>query len=201
MRLILGLEAPSAGRALFSGCPYRELPSPLEQVGAVLDGGAAFGGRTARAHLQWLAAAAGLPTSRVNAVLTRTGLTGVAGKRVRGFSLGMTQRLGIAAALLGDPPVLLFDEPVNGLDPEGVLWIRTLMRSMAAEGRTVFVSSHLMSEMALTADHLIVIGQGRLLADSPTTAFVGQHASLEQAYMELTAPATEFRTAGPGARA
>jgi ABC-2 type transport system ATP-binding protein len=112
----------------------------------------------------------------------------------------MTQRLGIAAALLGDPPVLLLDEPVNGLDPEGVLWIRTLMRSMAADGRTVFVSSHLMSEMALTADHLIVIGQGRLLADSPTTAFVGQHASLEQAYMELTAPATEFRTAGPGAR-
>jgi ABC-2 type transport system ATP-binding protein len=200
MRLILGLEAPSAGRALFSGQPYWELPSPLEQVGAVLDGGVAFGGRTARAHLQWLAAAAGLPASRVKTVLTLTGLTGVAGKRVRGFSLGMTQRLGIAAALLGDPPVLLLDEPVNGLDPEGVLWIRTLMRSMAADGRTVFVSSHLMSEMALTADHLIVIGQGRLLADSPTTAFVGQHASLEQAYMELTAPATEFRTAGPGAR-
>jgi ABC-2 type transport system ATP-binding protein len=198
MRMILGLDTPSAGQVLVNGLPYRSLPEPSQTAGAVLDGGTAFGGRSARDHLRWLALAAGLPAGRVDAVLARAGLAAVGGRRVRGFSLGMKQRLGVAAALLGDPPVLVFDEPVNGLDPEGVLWIRTLMRSMAAEGRTVFVSSHLMSEMALTADHLIVIGHGRLLADTPMAAFVGRHASLEEAYMRLTASATEFRATSAG---
>ena len=172
MRMILGLDRPTAGRALVAGQRYASLKAPLHRVGALLDAKDVHPGRTARAHLTALAVSNGIPTRRVGEVLELTGLSAVAGKRIRGFSLGMSQRLGIAATLLGDPDVLMFDEPVNGLDPEGIVWIRTFMRAMAAEGRTVFVSSHLMSEMALTADHLIVIGRGRLLADLPTRDFI-----------------------------
>ncbi|MET8623926.1 ATP-binding cassette domain-containing protein [Kitasatospora sp. NPDC004669] len=175
MRLALGLEQPTAGRALVAGRPYAELADPLRQMGALLDAQALHGGRTARGHLRWLAASNGLPERRVDEVLGQVGLTDAAGRRIRRFSLGMRQRLGVAAALLGDPAVLLLDEPVNGLDPEGIRWIRTLLRELAAEGRSVLVSSHLMSEMALTADHLVVIGRGRLLADSPTAEFIDQH--------------------------
>ncbi len=176
MRMILGLDTPTAGRATVAGRPYRSLRQPLREVGALLDAGAVPGGRSARNHLRFLAASNGLDRGRVDEVLEATGLTGVAGKRVGGFSLGMKQRLGIAAALLGDPPVLMFDEPVNGLDPEGILWIRRLMKSLAAQGRTVFVSSHLMSELALTADHLIVIGRGRLVADTDLAGFIRRSA-------------------------
>jgi ABC-2 type transport system ATP-binding protein len=172
MRIILGLDRPTSGTALIDGKPYAALRGPLHHVGALLDAKDVHPGRTARAHLTALAVSNGIPTRRVGQVLELTGLTAVAGKRIRGFSLGMSQRLGIAATMLGDPEVLMFDEPVNGLDPEGIVWIRTFMRAMAAEGRTVFVSSHLMSEMALTADHLVVIGRGRLLADVATRDFI-----------------------------
>jgi ABC-2 type transport system ATP-binding protein len=172
MRMILGLDTPTAGRALVNGQPYRSLRHPLRHVGALLDAGAVHGGRSARNHLRFLAASNDLPRGRVDDVLGRTGLSEVAGGRVGRFSLGMKQRLGIAAALLGDPPILLLDEPVNGLDPDGIRWIRGLMKSLAAEGRTVLVSSHLMSEMALTAEHLIVIGHGRLIADADVADFI-----------------------------
>jgi ABC-2 type transport system ATP-binding protein len=175
MRMILGLDRPTQGEALVDGHPYVKAKTPLGEVGALLDPKDVHGGRTARAHLRALARSNGLPTDRIDHVLGLTGLTEVAGRRIKGFSLGMAQRLGIAAAMLGNPQVLLFDEPVNGLDPEGILWIRTFMRSLAAEGRTVLVSSHLMSEMALTADHLVVIGRGRLLADAPTKSFVARY--------------------------
>ncbi|MGA5820213.1 ABC transporter ATP-binding protein [Kitasatospora sp. NPDC094028] len=175
MRLLLGLDRPTAGRALVDGRPYVELAEPLRRVGALLDAQALHGGRTARGHLRWLAASNGLPERRVDEVLAQVGLADAAGRRIRGFSLGMRQRLGVAAALLGDPPTLLLDEPVNGLDPEGIRWIRALLRDLAAEGRAVLVSSHLMTEMALTADHLVVIGRGRLLADSATTDFIERH--------------------------
>jgi ABC-2 type transport system ATP-binding protein len=174
MRVILGLDAPTSGRATVGGQPYQRLPRPLHQVGALLDAGAVPGGRTARNHLRAIAASNGIGTRRVEEVLGLVGLDSAAGRRVRGFSLGMRQRLGIAAALLGDPGVLLFDEPVNGLDPEGIQWIRGLLKALAAEGRTVFVSSHLMSEMALTAEHLVVIGRGRLVADAPIEELVRQ---------------------------
>ncbi|MFI6706499.1 ABC transporter ATP-binding protein [Nonomuraea sp. NPDC050478] len=167
MRMILGLDRPTSGTALVGGTPYHRLDRPLRTVGALLDARAAHPGRSGRAHLLALARANGIPAARVTRVLERVGLATVAGKRAGTYSLGMSQRLGIAAALLGDPEVLMFDEPVNGLDPDGVRWVRELMRSLAAEGRTVFVSSHLMSEMQLTADHLVVIGKGRLLADAP----------------------------------
>jgi ABC-2 type transport system ATP-binding protein len=172
MRMILGLDTPTSGRATVNGRPYRSLRRPLRQLGVLLDAGAVHGSRTARSHLRFLGASNGLPRGVVDQVLARTGLAAVADKRVGGFSLGMRQRLGIAAALLGDPPILMFDEPVNGLDPEGILWIRRLMKSLAAEGRTVLVSSHLMSEMALTADHLIVIGRGHLIADTDMASFI-----------------------------
>jgi len=172
MRVILGLDRPTSGRALIDGRPYAALKGPLHHVGALLDAKEIHPGRTAKAHLTALALSNGIPTRRVGEVLELTGLSGVAKKRIRGFSLGMSQRLGIAATMLGDPDVLMFDEPVNGLDPEGIVWIRTFMRAMAAEGRTVLVSSHLMSEMALTADHLVVIGRGRLLADVATREFI-----------------------------
>ncbi|MEV4628767.1 ATP-binding cassette domain-containing protein [Micromonospora sp. NPDC049523] len=167
MRMILGLDRPTAGTALVGGRPYASLRHPLRHVGALLDAKAVHPGRTARAHLRAMAHSNGIPVRRVDEVLATVGLTGVAGKRAGTFSLGMGQRLGIAGALLGDPGVLMFDEPVNGLDPDGVRWIRQLMRSLAAEGRTVFVSSHLMSEMQLTADQLVVIGRGRLIVDAP----------------------------------
>jgi ABC-2 type transport system ATP-binding protein len=171
---VLGLDRPAAGRATINGKPYTELAQPLRTVGALLEAKSVHGGRSARNHLRFLAQTQGLPRRRVDEVLGLVGLLEVANKRARGFSLGMSQRLGIAAALLGDPEVLLLDEPVNGLDPEGVLWIRNLMKQLAGEGRTILVSSHLMNEMAVTADHLVVIGRGRLLADAPTAEVVAR---------------------------
>jgi ABC-2 type transport system ATP-binding protein len=259
MRLILGLDRPTAGRVTVDGKPFDQASQPMRQVGALLDAKAMHGGRSARNHLLCLAQSNNLPTHRVDQVLGLVGLTGVAGKRSKGFSLGMGQRLGIAAALLGDPQILMFDEPVNGLDPEGILWIRNLMKALAAEGRTVFVSSHLMSEMENTADHLLVIGRGKLIADCTVAEFIAAnsqqtvrvrtpqpdqltklvtlagasvredgdgsmvisgldpsrvgdlaydnavrlhelspvHASLEQAFMELTASSVEFRAGVP----
>jgi ABC-2 type transport system ATP-binding protein len=258
MRLILGLDRPTAGEVTVSGKPFPASRAPMREVGALLDAKAMHGGRSAYQHLLCLAQTNNLPRRRVDEVLGLVGLTSVAGKRAGGFSLGMGQRLGIAATLLGDPAILMFDEPVNGLDPEGILWIRTLMKRLAAEGRTVFVSSHLMSEMENTADHLIVIGKGKLIADCPTAEFIARstrravrvrtpdparlaalvtadggtarddgdgqlvvsgltaerignlafenavrlhelaaaQASLEQAFMELTGAAVEFRAAG-----
>ncbi|MER5727054.1 ABC transporter ATP-binding protein [Streptomyces sp. NPDC002138] len=172
MRMILGLDRPTAGHVTINGSSYRGLPNAQRGVGALLDAKAVHGGRRARTHLLALAQLSGIPEKRVDEVLHVVGLQDVARQRTKGFSLGMGQRLGIAAALLGDPQVLLFDEPVNGLDPEGILWVRNLMKQLAAEGRTVFVSSHLMSEMAVTADHLIVIGRGRLLADMGVQEFI-----------------------------
>jgi ABC-2 type transport system ATP-binding protein len=178
MRMILGLDAPTSGSVTVDGVPYGQLAHPMRVVGALLDAKAVHGGRTAAKHLLCLAQTNDLPKSRVGEVLELVGLTQVANKRVGGFSLGMCQRLGIAAALLGDPKVLIFDEPVNGLDPEGILWIRNLMRALAAEGRTIFVSSHLMSEMENTADHLVVIGQGKLIADCTVEEFIKQNSRL-----------------------
>ncbi len=175
MRLILGLDRPDAGQALVNGRPFRSAASPMREVGALLDAKDVHGGRTAQAHLLALCQSNGLPKTRVGEVLDMTGLREVAKKRIRGFSLGMSQRLGIAAAMLGDPAVLMFDEPVNGLDPEGIIWIREFMHSLASRGRTVFVSSHLMSEMAITAQHLIVIGRGKLLADTSTADFIAEN--------------------------
>jgi ABC-2 type transport system ATP-binding protein len=172
MRLILGLDRPSGGRVSVDGRPFRGLAWPMREVGALLDAKAVHGGRSAYNHLLCVAQTNNLPRRRVGEVLDLVGLADVARKRSKGFSLGMGQRLGIAAALLGDPKILMFDEPVNGLDPEGILWIRNLMKALAAEGRTVFVSSHLMSEMEHTADHLIVIGKGRLIADCTTAEFI-----------------------------
>jgi ABC-2 type transport system ATP-binding protein len=166
MRIILGLDAPDEGSALVHGQPYRRLRSPLHEVGALLDAGAIHPGRRARDHLLWITRYAGIPASRVGEVLDLVGLTEVARRRAGGFSMGMRQRLGVAAALLGDPAVLLFDEPVNGLDPEGIRWMRQLLRSLAGDGRAVFVSSHLMSELEGTADHVIVLGRGRVIADA-----------------------------------
>jgi ABC-2 type transport system ATP-binding protein len=166
MRVVLGLDAPTSGTALVGGQRYTTLRHPMREVGALLDASAVLGGRSALNHLRWLAASNGIGAARVMSTMEQVGLAGVARKRIRGFSLGMKQRLGIAAALLGDPAVLLFDEPVNGLDPDGVRWIRELLRGLAADGRTVLVSSHLMSEMELTADRLIVVGRGRLIADT-----------------------------------
>jgi ABC-2 type transport system ATP-binding protein len=174
MRLILGLDHPTSGTATINGRPYRDLPQPLHTVGALLEAKSVHPGRSARNHLLFLAQTQGLPSSRVDEVLGLVGLREVANKRTGGFSLGMGQRLGIAAALLGNPQVLLLDEPVNGLDPEGVLWIRNLMKQLAAEGRTILVSSHLMNEMAVTADHLIVIGRGRLITESTTEEVIAR---------------------------
>ena len=262
MRLILGLDRPTAGTVTVNGKPYRRLAGPMGQVGALLDTKALHGGRSAYHHLLCLAQTNNLPSRRVDEVLALVGLTEAAKKRCKGFSLGMGQRLGIAAALLGNPRILMFDEPANGLDPEGIVWIRNLMKTLAAEGRTVIVSSHLMSEMENIADHLLVLGGGRLIADCTVEEFIaadsqhsirvrtpqpeelirlvaaaggtakddGQgavvvsgletgriwdlafqnavrlhelapvHASLEQAFMELTAASVQFRAAGPDQR-
>ena len=261
MRLILGLDYPDAGTVTVDGRDYRDLGYPMREVGALLDAKAVHGGRSAYNHLLCLAQTNNLPKRRVAEVLELVGLSEVAKKRSKGFSLGMSQRLGIAATLLGDPRVLMFDEPVNGLDPEGILWIRKLMKALAAEGRTVFVSSHLMSEMESTADHLIVIGRGTLIADCSMSEFIARssgasvrvrtpmaddlikgvtaggattathddgaievrgmtaeavgdiafeqatrlhelttvHASLEEAFMELTASSVEYHAGVPGA--
>src|SRR3954454_4117413 len=176
MRMILGLDNPTAGQVRIGGKRYHELKHPLRTVGALLDAKWVHPNRSARSHLRWMAKSNKLPANRVEEVLEVVGLTSVAGKRAGGFSLGMSQRLGIAGALLGDPEVLLFDEPVNGLDPEGILWIRKFMHRLADDGRTVFVSSHLLSEMALTASELVVIGKGQLISQSSTEDFVSRAA-------------------------
>ncbi|MFH9400328.1 ATP-binding cassette domain-containing protein [Streptomyces sp. NPDC017638] len=190
-RLLLGLDRPTAGTAAIGGLAYARLREPLRRVGALLDAGAAHGARTARGHLLALAASNRIPARRVDEVLEETGLGAVAGRRVRTYSLGMRQRLGIAAALLGDPEVVLLDEPANGLDPEGIVWIRTLLRRLAAQGRTVLVSSHLMGETAAFADHLLILGRGRLLADTPVKDFI--HARVR--------PHVRVRTSDPAALA
>jgi ABC-2 type transport system ATP-binding protein len=174
MRMILGLDHPSSGTATIDGKPYRALAEPLRHVGALLEAKQIHPNRSVRAHLRWIAASHRLPPGRVDEVLDMVGLSTVAAKKAGTLSLGMSQRLGIAAALLGDPPVLLFDEPVNGLDPEGIRWVRTLMRTLAGEGRTVFVSSHLLAEMSNTADRLVVIGRGKLIASTTVSEFVGR---------------------------
>ncbi|MDX2857813.1 ABC transporter ATP-binding protein [Streptomyces scabiei] len=188
MRMILGLDRPTSGDVRIDGTHYAGLRDPLTYIGALLDAKAVHGGRSAFNHLLCLAESNGIPRARVHEVLDTVGLTTVARKKAKGFSLGMGQRLGIAGALLGDPRILMFDEPVNGLDPEGIHWIRNLMKSLAAQGRTVFVSSHLMSEMALTADHLVVIGQGRLLADTSMAEFIRQNS---RSYVRIRTPQRE----------
>jgi ABC-2 type transport system ATP-binding protein len=188
MRMMLGLDRPTAGDVRIDGKHYDHLKDPLKYIGALLDAKAMHGGRSAFNHLLCLAQSNGIPRARVDEVLDTVGLTSVARKKAKGFSLGMGQRLGIAGALLGDPRILMFDEPVNGLDPEGIHWIRNLMKSLARQGRTVFVSSHLMSEMALTADHLVVIGQGRLLADTSMADFIAQNS---RSYVRIRSPQRE----------
>ncbi|MEU3098333.1 ATP-binding cassette domain-containing protein [Streptomyces sp. NPDC006967] len=190
MRLLLGLDRPDAGEATVNGVPYRELARPLRVVGALLEARAVHTGRSAYDHLLCLAQTQGIGRRRVGEVIEQVGLGSVARKRAGGFSLGMGQRLGIAAALLGDPAALVLDEPVNGLDPEGILWIRNLMKSLAAEGRAVLVSSHLMNEMAVTADHLVVIGRGRLVADCSTEEFIER--STEQSVLVRTPDGTKL---------
>ena len=194
MRLILGLDAPTSGRVTLDGRKYADLPAPLHEVGAMLEARAIHTGRSAYNHLLALAQTHGIGRTRVNEVIDLVGIQTVARKRVGGFSLGMGQRLGVAAALLGDPRVLILDEPTNGLDPEGILWIRTLLKRLAKEGRTVFLSSHLMSEMAQTADHLVVIGRGRLIADTSVDDFV-HRASSGAAVRVVSEQATALRDA------
>ena len=216
MRLVVGLETPTHGHTRVNGRPYAQHRAPLAEVGVLLDAQAVHPRRTGRAHLAALAATHGIPRSRVQEVVELTGLESAADKRVGGFSLGMGQRLGIAAALLGDPHTVVLDEPVNGLDPEGVVWVRNLAKHLAAEGRTVFLSSHLMSEMALTADHLVVIGRGRILADAPigeilaggrtrTRVRTADRSALGRVLRGTDAEITEFDddgavVAGPGPR-
>src|SRR6266511_2837101 len=211
MRVILGLDAADEGSALIGGQPYRSLRHPLNHVGALLDAAALQPSRTARNHLLWLAHSQGLTARRVDEVTELVGLQTAARRKAGGYSLGMRQRLGIAAAMLGDPPVLMLDEPFNGLDPEGIVWMRGFLRSLAAEGRGVLVSSHLMSELQDTASHLVVIGRGRLVAERvvallgesavPFSEVSAHHATLEEAYMELTRETVEFRAAaGEAAR-
>ncbi|MBZ6255242.1 ABC transporter ATP-binding protein [Streptomyces olivaceus] len=208
MRMVLGLDRPTSGDVRIDGKHYDQLKDPLTYIGALLEAKAWHGGRSAYNHLLCLAQSNGIPASRVREVLDTVGLTAVARKKTKGFSLGMGQRLGIAGALLGDPRMLMFDEPVNGLDPEGIHWIRNLMKTLAAQGRTVFVSSHLMSEMALTADHLVVIGQGRLLADTSMAEFIAENS---RSYVRIRTPQREqlldalqgagIKVAEPGAEA
>ncbi|MEV6103344.1 ATP-binding cassette domain-containing protein [Streptomyces sp. NPDC051940] len=208
MRLVLGLDTPTSGSVTVGGRPYAAHRAPLCEVGALLEARSVHTGRTAYRHLLALAQTHGIPRHRVEEVIEAVGLTEVARRRAGGFSLGMGQRLGIAAALLGDPATLILDEPVNGLDPEGVLWIRTMLRRMAAEGRTVFVSSHLMSEMALTAEHLIIVGRGRLLADTTVEEFVASAGRDEVTLRSpqtgrlaelLRGPGVRITSTGPGA--
>ncbi|WP_394361530.1 ABC transporter ATP-binding protein [Amycolatopsis sp. SB7-3] len=186
LRILLGLDRPTSGTALIDGVPFAGLRDPLRKVGAVLDGSGAHRSRTGRAHLNWVAAAGGIPRGRVDEVLAEVGLSDAAGKRVRGYSLGMGRRLALAAALLGDPEVLVLDEPVNGLDPEGIRWIRGFLRARAAAGRTVLLSSHLMGELSETVDDVVVIDRGRIVARGKLTEVVGGHRSLEDAFFALT---------------
>jgi len=197
MRMILGLDRPDAGTARINGRSYHELRWPLREVGALLEARAYHPGRTARAHLTALAVSNGIPRRRVDDVLEITGMGQAADRRAGKFSLGMAQRLGIAAALLGDPAVLLLDEPVNGLDPEGIRWIRGLLKNLASHGRTVLISSHLISEVAQTADQLIVIGQGRLLAQTTVAELSARSSSLEEAFFQLTDGSTEYSSTYP----
>lgn len=193
MRVILGLDAAASGSALVGGRPYRTLRSPYRHVGALLDAGALQPSRSGRHHLLWQAHSQGLGARRVDEVIDLVGLRQAARRRAGGYSLGMRQRLGFAAALLGDPPVLMLDEPFNGLDPEGIVWIRGLLRSLAAEGRAILVSSHLMSELQDVAGHVVVVGRGRVVADAGVADLIGQRATLEEAYLDLTRDAVEFR--------
>jgi ABC-2 type transport system ATP-binding protein len=198
MRMIVGLDRPTHGTVTVNGCKYVQHHAPLREVGALLDAKAVHTGRSAYNHLLAMAATHGIGRTRVGEVIEMTGLGSVAKKRVGGFSLGMGQRLGIASALLGDPHTLILDEPVNGLDPEGVLWVRNLVRYLASEGRTIFLSSHLMSEMALTADHLIVLGRGRVLADAPVADIVGRAAGTTVRVCSPEATRLVELLAGPG---
>ncbi|MEU8416093.1 ATP-binding cassette domain-containing protein [Amycolatopsis japonica] len=186
LRILLGLDRPTSGTALVDGVPFAGLRDPLRKVGAVLDGSGAHRSRTGRAHLNWVAAAGGISRGRVDEVLAEVGLSAASGKRVRGYSLGMGRRLALAAALLGDPEVLVLDEPVNGLDPEGIRWIRGFLRARAAAGRTVLLSSHLMGELSETVDDVVVIDGGRIVARGTLTEVVGGHRSLEDAFFALT---------------
>jgi ABC-2 type transport system ATP-binding protein len=192
MRLILGLDRADAGVALVGGAPYRAHRRPLYELGALLEARSAHPGRTAYHHLLWLAQTHGIGKARIREVLGLVGLVTVAHRRVKTFSLGMAQRLGLAAALLGDPAAVMLDEPMNGLDPEGMVWLRALLRELAGEGRAVLVSSHLMSEMAQLADHLVVIGRGRLVADTTPDELIGGHDSLEAAFLDLTRADTRY---------
>ena len=186
LRILLGLDRATSGTALINGVPFAKLRNPFAVVGAVLDGSGAHPARTGRAHLGWIARAAGLSRERIDEVLEIVGLTGAASKRVGSYSLGMARRLGLAAALMGDPEILILDEPVNGLDPEGIRWIRTFLRKRAASGRTVLLSSHLMGEIAETADDVVVINKGRIVADGTLTEVIGKHPTLEDAFFDLT---------------
>lgn len=198
LRILLGLDRATSGTALIDGSPYRSLQRPLWKVGAMLDGPGANKGRTARAHLRWVAQSNAIPTRRVDEVLELTGLRDAAKRRIGGFSLGMGQRLGIAAALLGNPDVLVLDEPTNGLDPDGIRWTRRFLRSLADDGKAVLVSSHLMSEMENTADDFVVIARGRVLAAGTAAEVTGTHNSLEDAFFALTDEHTEYRGTGTG---
>ncbi|KOP68322.1 ABC transporter [Bacillus sp. FJAT-18019] len=186
LRILLGLDRATSGSALINGKPFTELHNPLTTVGAALDGFGAHRMRTGRAHLRWIARAAGLPQSRVEEVLEIVGLTNAAGKRVGSYSLGMGKRLGMAAALLGDPEILVLDEPVNGLDPQGIRWIRTFLRERAASGNTVLLSSHLMGELAETVDDVVIINHGKIVADGTLEEIIGNHSTLEEAFFDLT---------------
>ena len=201
MRVVVGLDAPDAGTATIGGRPYRSLQNPLRHVGTLLDAGALQPSRRARDHLLWLAHSQGLKSARVDEVIALAGLESAARRKAGGYSLGMRQRLGIAAALLGDPAVLIFDEPFNGMDPEGIVWMKGFLRSLAAEGRAVLVSSHLLSELQDTASHLVVVGRGRVIADTTVAGLIaaasskaaGRRATLEEAYMQLTSQSVEYR--------
>lgn len=197
MRVLLGLDRATSGTALIEGVPYRALHRPLWKVGAMLDGPGANKGRTARAHLRWVAQSNAIPTRRVDEVLELTGLRDAAKKRIGGFSLGMGQRLGIAAALLGNPRVLVLDEPTNGLDPDGIRWTRQFLRSLADDGKAVLVSSHLMSEMEETADDFVIIARGKVLASGAITEVRGDHLTLEDAFFALTDEQADFRATDP----
>lgn len=186
LRILLGLDRATSGSALIHGKPFSELHNPLATIGAALDGFGAHRMRTGRAHLRWIARAAGLPHSRVEEVLDIVGLTNAAGKRVGTYSLGMGRRLGMAAALLGDPEILVLDEPVNGLDPQGIRWIRTFLRERAASGNTVLLSSHLMGELAETVDDVVIINHGKIVADGTLKEIIGNHSTLEEAFFVLT---------------
>ena len=195
MRVILGLDRADSGTALVSGQDYRFLEYPLRHLGSLLDASALQPSRRARDHLRWLACSQGLPARRVTEVLELTGLAAVASRRAGGYSLGMRQRLGVAAALLGDPPALMLDEPFNGMDPEGIAWLRGFLRSLAAQGRTVLISSHLMSELQDAADQVIVAGRGRVIADEPVAGLLARWPSLEAAYLSLTRDVADYRGA------